>query len=1443
MNRFDAEAGLEVMLYPQFVRHFAMRERVNDIVNFKVFGFGDIELPRNSLFHYLPNIPGEIGPGNDAAFINTYPGRIDMHFDWEYDKELEKTGIRIKPTQKNQVEVGYFKSHFKYFRARQLEIFLGKEQELIVNNLAPAFLNVVYVRRTVFTPFVKHYNTMCTLIGSINRVAEISTRHQFFELKLPNTFPSYQELKQAFIHYEKFFDENGEIVRYKKEALKLFQANKAYWLLDLYSALLGHQYSKFSLFSKLTDKAKENTSFIFSYNGKCVICNIQTLINLISSSDKPEDTQTPSIRVNYFKRFYLNLISLVTNVDYSAVIDGEENERKGETVPETSVSVGGGDNPDRLADGVGNSEGSGNGLVREEGSPGSKSTDQNAVAQTSVVPDVTEQMTSNDNAVETSWGSDISDEVFEQLTVEDSQVVASQAKIDYTPATTIDRILDQRAKEGKLTNKEKEYFQRVANSYKSIEIGNRTVAEIIDIKPTDMVIKKPKIAKDSETIVDKTVLQSRAFEITKGYVENLHHRNLIEMMAYTQNAGVCITDIQVQPITTARSKYDVWTMKIQPVNGNASTRSFSIPRVEKDGTFTINGVKSYMQIQRMEKPVRKISPISVQLTSYYDKPRIIIERSKRVVDDYPRWLRLRIINAAKLDKSIKVVLGSYSSHEKGMCYYYSILASRFKELEVQGHHFVFDTHSVIGDDPVGKELCNEESWVVGKTKNGYLTIDNTGMVMVNNQDPIGYIESLFNIDLKKAPLPVATINIGGYKFPVVIVLSYWMGFENLLKALNVEYRTEEPNKRIELEKDEYVIPFADEKLVFNRRDELTTLIISGLLKIKTISDYSRSYLDDPNIWYSLMDDPKVKPSQFREMSQIYDMYIDPITKRLLEKDGYPVIMDQLVIAALKLLLTQYAPAETEITEQRFVGYERFSGHLYREMCRAARQFRNKPTGGKRTFDLNPDAIMMKIITDSSVQAVEEVNPIHQLKQQEEVTYGGSLGRAEQAMVRRTRGMRPNYTGIISEAGKDSGKVGFVSYLTVDPKFVDYYGNVDVNEETTKSGFGSVTLNTLYGGTRDDTKRAVFSSVQRSQLMATVNYVANPIRTSYDTIIAQRTSEIYSSVAKKNGKVTSIEDGVGFTVQYEDGSEDQFPIGLYYGKGAGEYHKHDKITDMVVGETFEAGDILAWDDLYFERDPFNKGKVVVKLGVMARIGLFEDQFSFEDSIGITKPFAVKTSIPFVKPKTFDIHDDQVLKVYKKVGDVVGYDDVLYDIIEPTADFGDNDAFAGFDRYGIKQVKPGMNGQIKMIEVFYNGDIEDFSPECQKFIKEHNKFFAKKAKYVPGSAVNGDIGGNTSITKVEIYPGTIRVNVYIEEILESTTADKLVIGNQMKGTIGYIYPESLYTTDGRRVDAIFSTCSLLRRMVLNVRDKLGLNELNNVYTNRLIEKIEGTTTWEL
>ncbi|MGL4383498.1 MAG: hypothetical protein ACRCTA_07255, partial [Bacilli bacterium] len=348
------------------------------------------------------------------------------------------------------------------------------------------------------------------------------------------------------------------------------------------------------------------------------------------------------------------------------------------------------------------------------------------------------------------------------------------------------------------------------------------------------------------------------------------------------------------------------------------------------------------------------------------------------------------------------------------------------------------------------------------------------------------------------------------------------------------------------------------------------------------------------------------------------------------------------------------------------------------------------------------------------------------------------------------------------------------------------------------------------------------------------------------VLAHRTSELYSSIAKKNGKVIQVEPE-GIVVEYEDKSTDKFSLGLEITKAAGEYHKHNKVTDLNVGDKFVAGQILAWDEIFFERDNIDKTRVVWKSGTMARVALIEDQTTFEDSIALSKPMADKLESPFVLPKEARVYDNERIKIYVKIGDTVDFNQVLCDIEDRSVSsldmYDDVEKFTGLEREGIKQIKSPQAGIVSKIEVIYNGEIDDFSPETIKVIKQFDSIRSKSANFKKNTASTGNVGGNTAINKSKVYPGSIQVTFYIENQLVSTTADKFVLSNQMKGTCGYIYPQNLATEDGRPVHITFSLKSSLNRMVLSMRDKLVINEVNNVFTNRLIEKYEGKSKWEI
>jgi hypothetical protein len=180
------------------------------------------------------------------------------------------------------------------------------------------------------------------------------------------------------------------------------------------------------------------------------------------------------------------------------------------------------------------------------------------------------------------------------------------------------------------------------------------------------------------------------------------------------------------------------------------------------------------------------------------------------------------------------------------------------------------------------------------------------------------------------------------------------------------------------------------------------------------------------------------------------------------------------------------------------------------------------------------------------------------------------------------------------------------------------------------------------------KRVSFASNQASQAVSAENYTPNILRTGYDNVLAHRTSELYSKVAKDEGTVTKVTDDV-IQVTYKDGTVDAYGLGLAIGEASGEFHSHTKVTDLKVGDKFNKGDVIGWDRQWFERDLFCPGQVAWKCGKMVRIALTEDSSVFEDSLVISRAFATfpcdlsRTEQITFKPLTIPSDDITFIKL--------------------------------------------------------------------------------------------------------------------------------------------------------------------------------------------------------
>lgn len=1075
-------------LYNPFYRFFVLRKR-QELISPRFFNMGDIVIPYNSVFHYLPNDvnSGYRGPGNHEPFISNYDKDVYIEFFSDF-AEFETMGAFRRVIMEERKEIkAYRANHFNYKYTRNIEPALRKEKNLIVRNYGLIDKRMVY-RPHMFINYFIYYNRTNNLIENINLEAERSNRHQFIRLDLGNRLFSWQELMVDYDAYCNAF-KTGKYEPTNR-SLRITKPDNSYWILDFMAYLLGDY--RYSAYGKLSEKAASNLHLLITHNAKVLVIKYDLLKEWLDNittdplADKPEEWQNGSRRefstkrVNVTKRLYLLLLNMVNGATTEEQLTEETLEVLNEKEEEEREEV------QRLVPTTGNKEtgdGGTQGGVREEAPDVDDSADTNNVHNDGQGTKRSDEERDRDQAEETgddeggetsadlysiSWDSEVDDKLLEVEEVKEVEQVVEK-EVFKTPVSGVERALKNKARDGTLTVREQEYFLERGKRYKEIKMENgQTMEEFMEIKPDtiDSLKEDAKIKGNFVTVLDESMLQSRSGALKKGYVEKILDKHLVQMVVGIQNAGIVVNDFKKETIVGVEGSYDILNIQMQPVGGSVSTTHVRLPKVLDDSTFVVDGVKNHMQLQRMELPIRKIAPNLVVLTSYYPS-KIMVSRDERTVNDISYWLPKQLIKlSVEEDSKISFDRGSAFNPKLKPPRIISALSKKFKWVKVGNITLDFRFDLLIEKHPEFKKYNKPDSFLIGVNRGEPITIDNFGVLRIGNKEH-NTIEEFLGVDTSKMPKEFCVVNISGYKYPVGVLLCYYFGIDELLKVLKTNYRVEPVGPRLVLGPDEYALTFSDEHLIFNRRDSLSTLVFAGLAKFKNLRNFSRTDLNSQGIWVPLIDDVKVKPSHFTEMNNLFDLFIDPITKAELTKLKYSTSFHHLLIDAVKLLETDFSLAGSDITEQRIVGYERITGHLYREMCNSVRAYRNKGNSRKFKLEMNPDIVLAKILTDTSVTLVEQVNPIHELKDQEELTFGGVGGRNEISVVLRDRIKLAGDKGILGEGGKDSGKAGFVNYLTADPRITDYSGNIATNEKNTISGLRTSTGNLAVSTAKDD----------------------------------------------------------------------------------------------------------------------------------------------------------------------------------------------------------------------------------------------------------------------------------------------------------------------------------------------------------------------------------------
>lgn len=1435
--------------YAKFYRKNGLR-RVGQLLNPPTFRYNELQLPKNSSIHFPQYGEDEFEIPQDHFLAKGIKRYMFCEIADHYSSDNTLGSFRVAPGNVLTMTRGYYRLNKRIRRYNPTKP-VHDPLTLVFHTYGLINRRYIYTAKMRDTKLNRWKNHWDTVITGLNREAEANIRHQFIVIDVPTNIPPLNRLRK-----------NDELdintIRYFK--------NSDHWLIhsiwnfftDPSDVVGGVPY----IFRNLSEAAISNVNIIWKSGNVCTITNLGILRSFNSAFE--DNGKYDSLR---FNKYILNMfMTLHETVD---VRDAEQQEDVG--VDTSTVEPGDiEDTPDDIRDideeiTIGEDDDSTNydsdeldqlfagfdeddasdemWLSRERGRDVQTNMSVDKVGKTNQTKVDKVQVVVSDGVEEEEEEVSADELVDARLkALEDMQEAVgdteeepelsstSLAYKEYTPdlVTTVDydklviEAATKQARSGILTAGELRLATKRADTYKTLKDPRDPKKLFID----NLTVTEEDIRLDGDTqianevvkalVPDETMHQSSLKQFDSKYIKEVMPKHIAMTVMEVAKAGVTVQDYDIERVKNINDDFEIHSVRLTTVAGKQSTLRFRLPVVNENGEFKAGGVTSRLRKQWGDVPIRKISATEVALTSYYSK--LFVKRTTRAAFNYEKWLMDYIIstgidggNTTITELKLNDVFDNYRTMPRE----YTIVAKRVSSFISKGFMFFFDINRVSDNFPtvpknknlvpLAKKVDDENTIIYINKKTGLLQLADETMAF----------ETFLEIPLDKAPEDYAELSLLGKPIPVVFVIGYWIGFGNLLETLAVPYRRV---KQVPSElKDKFLtVRFKDETLLFDKTDQKACLIVNGLNRFRNeIRKHSVYAFDEREVYSTIFDNVGLDVRYLKECQTMFPMWVDHITRDVLIEMEEPTELTLLFIRAVELLLNDQHPDSMDTAYMRIKGYERFSGLLYSEMVKEIRNFNNRPNRKDKALSMNPEQVWYAILKDETVIVVEESNPIHNLKEQEIVVYRGTGGRSGRSMVASARKYHKNGMGVVSEATVDSKDVGAVTYLTPDANLGSLYGTIKTIDPSVEQPPGKlISTSSLLspGADIDDPKRTGFVSVQNSQTMAANGYQLLPVRTGYERVVGARTTETFCKMADEDGTVTDIGNGV-ISVTYSNGTIGKYDIGTKYAPWSGKTVTQNLITELKKGDTFTKGQVITYNKSFFKSDKLAPGQVSLVTQTLARVAFIEGGDVYEDSAAISHDFAQKLNSELAYIRNITITDNQDIRDLVSVGDRIEPDTILCTIVNAQTDtsFYDKETLLLLERIASTTPKAKHHGVVSKIEVIYTGEVEDMPDNLKEaaLISDREIYRTSRKKGEP--VVNGRVDIGFTVDGTALGKNTTVIKVYLTVPLSMSTGDKIVVANQLKGTIARVWTDNNTDIDGVPIDAYFSGYSTDKRIV--------------------------------
>ena len=1017
-------------------------------------------------------------------------------------------------------------------------------------------------------------------------------------------------------------------------------------------------------------------------------------------------------------------------------------------------------------------------------------------------------------------------------------------------------------------------IEKIQKEMKDIKVDNTTIEELA-IKAKKKQLENKEIKAD---VINENMKNIPFNNFEKGYNENLLDYDLTNiLMSFSKkDRPLYLISLNKEDTSTAIDKIYTYKAVFEDERGIRHTLTFDMPKFVDNKFIHINGSDKLFINQIIPLPVTKVSPDEVQVSSNYNK--VFIRRfGKNVSTKISRFHKIIPELDSKLFKYTKG--NNIQDNTPFMTTIeYDELGSKYSTITIVNENLTIyfnqpEIRRVIENYDLEFDNNKEIPFAIKDNPDGshqLYTLDiNNDTIFGTDISPVDFIIGEISKDIPKFKNEFSKVSVGkkymytratimAKKVPMILLLSFLNGLEPLLNRIGIDYQFTDTRPQLKEDSSKKsIITFKDGYFVYPTVPFSNALLLNGLYDLPT-EEYNFLDFSSKDIYYDLFTKLFGRRNIGNAFENFNELFIDPITKEVLEDYNLPTNFTDLMIYANSLLENNTFDLDGDLKNYRIRSNELVNAHLYKVLSKAYENYRLTADNKNPTkMSIKRNEVINDIFNSQILEEYSTLNPIFEMDRMRATSYKGPGGcNVDRAFNIEKRAYNESMLGILAQSSPISSNIGIARVMSLNPNIVSLRGYIDPGS---KDKIDNIDMTSMLSGaellvpmtvTHDDAQRVSMASTQSRHTIATMDSDAPLFGYGMDKVLAKTISNRFAYKADEDGTIVEYNEKLGYMiVEYKSGKRQVIDLSNNQALNTGSgFYINNKLSPVhtEVGKKFKAGDVLAVNKDFFQYDPIS-GDVVYTSGPLARVAVLHGSCVYEDSTLVTERLAERLSSKITEKKQIVIGKNSNIYHIAKVGDQVQVGDPLLVFDESYSDEYLNKLLAKMNEdekediinAGRTPIKSKDNGTIIDIKIYYTVPKTELSESLQKVIRDYERPIKERLKDFQANGVNiKDLTTmnelpeqtepiNGKIKGVKMNDNEVLIEFYIQTIDKFSVGDKITYSTALKGINQSLIPLGkepyLVSDPDIKIDAFMSVSGYYSRMTNSFALALALNNV--------------------